>query len=117
MNYLWAFVIGGLFCIIAQLFIDLTDITPAQVLVSYVVIGVILGGVGVYEKLIDFAGCGATVPLLGFGYLLAEGAKEAVKNDGLLGAFTGGLTETSGGITISMGFALLLSVFFKSKEK
>lgn len=117
MNYLWAFVIGGLFCIIAQLFIDLTDITPAQVLVSYVVIGVILGGVGVYEKLIDFAGCGATVPLLGFGYLLAEGAKEAVKNDGLLGAFTGGLTETSGGITISMGFALLLSAFFKSKEK
>ncbi len=117
MNFIWAFIVGGAFCVAAQLLIDLTDMTPAHVLVSYVVAGVLLEGLGVYHKIKEFAGCGATVPLTGFGSLLAKGAREGVQKDGLLGAFTGGLSKASAGIGIALGFALLLSLFFKSKEK
>ena len=117
MDFLWAFIIGGTWCVIAQLLMDLTDMTPANVLVSYVVIGVILQGVGLYEPLVNFAKCGATVPIIGFGGSLAKGVYKGIGEKGLLGAFSGGLTATSGGIAVAICFALPLSLFFKSKEK
>lgn len=117
MEYLKAFMIGGILCLIGQILIDKTKLTPARILVSYVVIGVVLGAVGVYKPLVDFAGAGATVPLTGFGYSLAKGVKEAVSQDGLLGAFTGGLKATAGGITAAIIFALLASFLFKPKDK
>lgn len=116
-DYIRAFAVGGVFCVIAQILIDKTSITPARILVSYVVAGVILGGVGVYEPLIEFAGRGATVPLAGFGYLLCEGVRRAVDAHGPIGIFTGGLTATAGGICASVLFALLAAVLFKSKPK
>lgn len=117
LEYLKAFIVGGLFCVIGQLLIDLTKLTPARILVSYVVVGVILGGIGVYQPLIDFAGGGATVPLTGFGALLAKGVKEAVDKDGILGAFTGGFTSAAAGITAAIFFGLLAALCFKSGSK
>lgn len=117
MEYIKAFVIGGILCLIGQILIDKTKLTPARILVSYVVIGVVLGAVDVYKPLVDFAGAGATVPLTGFGYSLAKGVKEAISEDGLLGAFTGGLKATAGGITAAIISALLASFLFKPKDK
>ena len=117
MEYLYAFLIGGLFCVIGQILIDKTKLTPARILVSYVVIGVILGGLGVYKTLIDFAGAGATVPLTGFGYTLANGVKEAVDKSGFIGIITGGLKATAGGITAAIVIGLLVSFLFKAKDK
>ncbi len=117
MEYVRAFVIGGLFCVVGQILIDVTKLTPARILVSYVVTGVVLGAVGVYQPLIDFAGGGATVPLTGFGSLLAKGVREAVDKDGLLGAFTGGLTSAAAGITAAIVAGLLAGLIFKSGSK
>ncbi|MGM9680821.1 MAG: stage V sporulation protein AE [Eubacteriales bacterium] len=117
MIWLWSFVIGGLLCVIAQILIDRTKLTPARILVSYVVAGVILGAIGIYKPLVDLAGCGATVPLTGFGYALAEGVKKAVDEQGLLGVLTGGLTAGAAGIAASMIFAFLAALVFKSKPK
>lgn len=117
MDYLKAFIIGGLFCLIGQILIDKTKLTPARILVSYVVIGVILGAVGLYEPLVDFAGAGASVPLTGFGNLLAKGVREAVDEMGFLGILIGGLKSTAGGITAAIFAGLLASLFFKAKDK
>ena len=116
LQYLWVFCIGGALCAIAQILIDLTKLTPARILVSYVVCGVILTGVGLYGPLVDFAGAGATVPISGFGYLLAEGAIKGSKN-GLFGAFTGGLASASAGITAAIVFGYLNALIFKPKSK
>lgn len=117
MQYLWAFLIGGLLCAIGQVLIDYTKLTPARILVSYVVVGVILGGVGLYVPFAEFAGAGATVPLTGFGNLLAKGVREAVDEKGFLGIFTGGLTACAAGITAAMVFALLMAVLFKPRSR
>ncbi len=117
MDYLKAFIIGGLLCLIGQILIDKTKLTPARILVSYVVIGVILGAIGVYKPLAEFAGAGATVPLTGFGYNLAKGVKEAVDSLGFLGIFTGGLKAAAGGITAAIFAGLLVSLIFKAKDK
>lgn len=117
MDYIKAFMIGGLLCLIGQILIDKTKLTPARILVSYVVIGVLLGAVGVYEPLVEFAGAGATVPLTGFGYNLAKGVKEAINEDGFLGVLTGGLKATAGGITAAIVSGLVVSLIFKAKDK
>lgn len=117
MDYLKAFVVGGLLCVIGQLLIDKTKLTPARILVAYVVAGVFLGAVGLYQHLIDFAGAGATVPLTGFGSNLAKGVKEAVDEHGFLGIFTGGLTATAGGIAAAVVFGWLAGLIFKPKDK
>lgn len=117
MDYLKAFLVGGLFCVIGQLLIDKTKLTPARILVSYVVIGVLLGAVGLYPKLVDFAGAGATVPLTGFGNLLAKGVKEGVQEKGFLGIFTGGLTAAAGGVGAAILFGWLAGLIFKPKDK
>ncbi len=117
MDYLKAFMIGGLLCVIGQILIDKTKLTPARILVSYVVIGVVLGAIGIYEPFAEFAGAGATVPLTGFGYNLAKGVKEAVTEDGFLGVLTGGLKATAGGITAAITAGLLASILFKAKDK
>ncbi len=117
MDYLKAFVVGGLFCLLGQILIDKTHLTPARILVSYVVAGVVLGGLGLYQKLVDFAGAGASVPLTGFGHLLAKGVREAVQEKGLLGVLTGGLTAASGGITAAVIFGWLAGMIFKSRDK
>ena len=117
MDYLKAFLVGGALCIIGQLLIDKTKLTPARILVAYVVIGVLLGAVGVYQKLVDFAGAGASVPLTGFGNLLAKGVKEGVQEDGFLGIFTGGLSATAGGIGAAVLFGWLAGLIFKPKDK
>ncbi|MBR2926596.1 MAG: stage V sporulation protein AE [Clostridia bacterium] len=116
-QYVWAFSIGGAFCVIAQILLDRTKLTPARILVCYVVAGVILTAVGLYEPLVKFAGAGATVPLTGFGYLIAKGVREAVAEQGLLGALTGGLGSTAGGIEAALIFGLLAGLIFKSKPK
>ena len=116
-EYLWAFVIGGLLCVIAQLLIDKTRLTPARILVTYVCTGVVLGALGLYKPLTDFAGCGATTPLTGFGYLISEGVREAVDEKGLLGALTGPLTAAAAGITASLVFSLIAALIFKSRPK
>ena len=116
-DYLKAFIIGGAFCAIGQLLIDYTKLTPARILVSYVVAGVILGAFDIYQPLIDFAGAGASVPLTGFGNLLADGVRKAVDEKGLLGVLTGGLTNAAGGITAAILFGLLGALVFKPKEK
>jgi stage V sporulation protein AE len=112
-----AFLVGGGLCVIGQLLIDLTKLTPARILTMYVVAGVVLGAIGVYEPLAKWAGAGATVPLTGFGNLLAKGVRQAVEEKGLLGAFTGGFTAASGGICAAIFFGLIVSLVFKSKEK
>lgn len=117
MDYLKAFVVGGAICAVGQLLIDKTKLTPARILVCYVVLGVILGGAGVYEKLVDFAGAGATVPLTGFGYTLAKGVKEAVAEQGVLGALTGGLKAASGGITAAVFFGFLAALVCRPQDK
>ena len=117
MIFLYAFITGGLLCLIGQALIDYTKLTPARILTGYVVAGVILGGTGLYGRLVDLAGAGATVPLTGFGYSLARGVKEAVDNNGFIGIFTGGLTATSAGIAVALVSGLLMSLLFKSKEK
>ena len=117
MDYIKAFAVGGVLCVIGQLFIDKTKLTPARILVSYVVLGVLLGGIGIYKPLVDFAGAGATVPLTGFGYNLAKGVKEAVIEDGFLGIFTGGLKATAGGIAAAISSGLIVSLIFRPKDK
>lgn len=117
MDYIKAFLIGGILCVIGQILIDKTKLTPARILVSYVVAGVILGGIGLYKPLADFAGAGATVPLTGFGYTLAKGVKEAIAKDGIIGIFTGGLRSTAGGITAAIVAGLLVSLIFRPKDK
>ena len=117
MEYLKALLVGGTLCLIGQILIDQTKLTPARILVSYVVIGVILGAVGVYEPIKDFAGAGATVPLTGFGYNLAKGVRDAVDKDGFIGIFTGGLKACAGGITVAITAGLLASILFKPKDK
>lgn len=117
MEYIKAFVIGGLLCVIGQVLIDKTKLTPARILVSYVVIGVFLGAVGLYDKLLDFAGAGAAVPLTGFGNTLAKGVREAIDESGFLGIFTGGLKATAGGIAAAVFFGLLMGLIFKPKDK
>lgn len=117
MDYVKAFLIGGLLCLIGQILIDKTKLTPARILVSYVVIGVLLGAVGVYEHLVDFAGAGATVPLTGFGYNIAKGVREAVDQNGFLGILTGGLKATAGGITAAILAGFIASFLFKDKDK
>lgn len=117
MEYLRSFLIGGLLCLIGQLLIDKTKLTPARILVCYVVFGVLLGGIGIYKSFADFAGAGATVPLTGFGFTLAKGVKEAVDAKGFLGIFTGGLKATAGGICAAITAGLLASFLFKTKDK
>ncbi|MBQ8930899.1 MAG: stage V sporulation protein AE [Ruminiclostridium sp.] len=117
LEYLKAFLVGGAFCAIGQLLIDLTKLTPARILVSYVVAGVVLGGFGVYQPLVDFAGAGATVPLTGFGNLLAKGVKKAIDTDGFLGIFTGGFTSSAAGITAAVLFGLIVALIFKRTDR
>lgn len=117
MEYIKAFFVGGGLCLIGQILIDKTRLTPARILVGYVVAGVVLGALGIYQKLIDFAGAGASVPLTGFGCLLAKGVKEAVREDGFLGIFTGGLKASAGGIAAAITAGLAASIFFKAKDR
>ena len=117
MEYIKAFFLGGLFCLIGQILIDKTKLTPARILVLYVVSGVVLGAVGLYEPLVKWGGAGATVPLTGFGNTLAKGVREAVDEIGLLGSITGGLKASAGGITAAILFGTLSALFFKPKDK
>ncbi len=117
MDYVLAFVVGGLLCVVGQLLIDLTKLTPARILVAYVVLGVILSAVGVYEPFVNWAGAGASVPLTGFGHLLAKGVLEDVQKFGLLGAFTGGLRASAAGISAALFFGLIVALIFKPKDK
>ena len=115
--FLKAFLVGGAFCVIAQILIDKTKLTPARILVLFVVAGVLLGAVGIYKPIVDFAGAGASTPLTGFGYLIAKGVKEAVREKGLLGALTGPLTAAAGGTTAALVFACLVALICKGKPK
>ena len=117
LTYLKTFLVGGVFCAIGQILLDKTKMTPARILTSYVVAGVILGAVGLYEPLATWAGAGATVPLTGFGNLLARGVREAVNEKGFIGAFTGGLTASAAGIAAAVFFGLIIALIFKSKDK
>ena len=117
MDYIKAFIVGGLLCVIGQIAIDKTKFTPARILVGYVVAGVILGAVGLYKPLVNFAGAGATVPLTGFGYTLAKGVKESVAENGFLGILMGGLKASAGGITTAIIAGLLVGILFKAKDK
>ena len=117
LDYLMAFAVGGILCVIAQLLIDKTALTPARILVAYVVSGVILGALGVYERLVEVAGAGATTPLTGFGYLISEGVREAVDKEGLIGALKGPLTAASAGISAALVFGLAAAIFFRDKRK
>lgn len=114
---LWAFLIGGFICLIGQILIDYTKLTPARILTSYVVSGVFLTAIGIYDPIVKFAGAGATVPLTGFGYSLANGVVEAVNQYGFIGVLCGGLTATAAGITAAMFFGLIMSYIFKSGDK
>ncbi len=117
MEYLKAFLVGGGLCLLGQILIDKTNLTPARILVSYVILGVILSAVGLYKPLADFAGAGASVPLTGFGHTIAKGVRETVEKDGFLGIFTGGLTAAAGGITAAITAGLIASLFCKAKDK
>ena len=117
MDYVWAFVIGGAICVIGQLLIDFTKLTPARILVSFVTAGVILTALGLYGPLVDFAGAGATVPLTGFGYLMAECTREAVQQHGLLGAFSGGVAASAAGIAAAVFFGYIAALLSKSSDK
>ena len=117
MQYIYAFLIGGILCVIAQILIDKTKLTPARILVIYVTSGVILTALGLYEPLVNFAGAGATVPLTGFGYSLAKGIEESVSKDGLLGAFSGGLTACSAGIAAAVFFGFIMALKKKPASK
>ena len=117
MPYVWAFLVGGGLCVIAQILIDRTKLTPARILVAYVVAGVLLGGLGWYRPLVELAGAGATTPLTGFGYLISEGVRKAVDERGLLGALTGGLTAAAGGTAAALCFGYLAALIFHGKPK
>ena len=117
MQYIYAFLIGGILCVIAQILIDKTKLTPARILVIYVTAGVILTAIGLYEPLVDFAGAGATVPLTGFGYALAKGIEESVAKDGFIGAFSGGLTACSAGIAAAVFFGFIMALIKKPSSK
>ena len=117
MDFVWAFLVGGAICVVGQILIDFTKLTPARILVSFVTAGVILGALGWYQPLVDFAGCGATVPLTGFGYLMAKGTLEAVREHGLLGVFSGGVTAGAAGIAAAVFFGYLAALFSKSGDK
>ena len=117
MQLLKCFVTGGIICVIGQILIDKTKLTPARILVLYVTLGVVLGGIGIYEKLVDFAGAGATVPLTGFGYSLAKGVMEEVNNSGIIGAFSGGVKATAAGIAAAIFFGYAASLLSKPKMK
>ncbi len=117
MMFLKAFIIGGLICVVGQLLIDYTKMTPARILVLFVVLGVVLGGLGIYQPLVDFAGAGATVPLTGFGNALAKGIKEAIQKDGFLGVITGGFTSCAGGVTVALVSALIVAIVARPKDK
>ncbi|MDR2654810.1 MAG: stage V sporulation protein AE [Oscillospiraceae bacterium] len=117
MNYLFAFLTGGALCAIGQLLIDKTKLTPARILVAYVAAGVVFSGLGLYQPLVDLAGAGATVPLTGFGHVLADGVREAVAEEGLFGVLTGGFTATAGGIAAAVFFSFIAAVIFKPKDK
>ena len=117
MEYIWAFLIGGLICVIGQILIDKTKLTPARILVGYVVAGVLLSAVGSYQPLSEFAGAGASVPLSGFGNLLAKGVREAIDEQGFLGILTGGLKACAGGITAAIIAGLIAAIIFKAKDK
>lgn len=117
MDYIKAFFVGGILCLIGQILIDKTKLTPARILVSYVVFGVILGGLGIYQSIVDFAGAGATIPLTGFGNTLAKGVREAIDKDGFIGILTGGLKATAGGITAAITAGLISSFIFNAKDK
>ncbi len=117
LQYVWAFLVGGLLCVIAQIFIDKTRLTPARILTGYVVAGAILSALGFYKPLVDFAGAGATVPLTGFGHSLILGVQKAIDTYGFTGIFTGGLTGTAGGICAAMLFSLLAAALFRLREK
>ena len=117
MEYLKAFLCGGVLCAVGQILIDKTKLTPARILTGYVVTGVILGGVGIYQPLVEWAGAGATIPLTGFGFSLAKGVKKAVTESGWLGILTGGLTATAGGITAAIVFAVAIALLFRPRDK
>ena len=117
MEYVWAFVVGGAICVVGQLLIDYSKLTPARILVLFVTLGVVLGGLGLYEPLVDFAGAGATVPLTGFGYNMAKGTLEAIREKGFLGIFTGGLTAGAAGIAAAVFFGYLAAIFSKPGDK
>ena len=117
MIFLKAFLIGGLICVIGQILIDNTKLTPARILVLFVCLGVVLGAFGIYDKLVDFAGAGATIPLMGFGNSLASGVKEAVREKGFIGVITGGLSACAGGVTVAMLSGLVVSMIAKSRDK
>lgn len=117
MMFLKAFVVGGLICVVGQLLIDLTKLTPAKILVLFVCIGVLLGGIGVYQPLVDFAGAGATIPLTGFGASLAKGVREAVQKDGFFGIITGGFTACAAGVTVAVLSGLVVAAICKPKDK
>ena len=117
MDYLIAFLVGGAICTVGQILIDKTKLTPARILVGYVVAGVLLGAIGLYEPLLEFAGAGASVPLSGFGNLLAKGVREAIKEDGFIGILTGGLKACAGGITAAIVAGLIVAFVFKAKDK
>ncbi len=117
MNYIWAFTVGGALCAVAQVLIDRTKLTPARILVAYVVAGVILGGIGLYRPLVELAGAGARTPISGFGYLISEGVREAVDERGLLGALTGSLTAAAGGTTAALVFGFVAACLTRSKPK
>ena len=117
MNYVFAFTVGGMLCVIAQILIDKTKLTPARILVLYVVAGTVLGTLGIYERRVEFAGAGATTPIIGFGYLISKGVKSAIAEVGLLGALTGGLTATAGGIAAAICFGYIAALFAKGNPK
>ena len=116
-GYIRAFLIGGSLCVVAQILVDRTKLTPARILVSYVTAGVFLGAVGLYKPLVDFAGAGASVPLTGFGHCIAKGVREAIEADGFMGILTGGLKASAGGITAAILSGLIVSIIFKDKDK
>ena len=116
-RYLWVFLIGGLLCAVAQILIDKTKLTPARILVIYVCVGAVLTALGLYQPIVEYAGAGATVPISGFGYSLAKGVMEAVKKEGFIGIFTGGITATSAGIAAAMTFGLIFAILGKPKQK
>lgn len=117
MNYVWAFVVGGAICVVGQLMIDLTAMTPARILVIFVVSGVVLSALGVWDILVDFAGAGATVPILGFGHILAQGVEKSVAQSGFVGIFTGGISACSCGVSASLVFGLAASALTKSRSQ
>lgn len=117
MDYLKAFVVGGLICVVGQILIDKTKMTPARILVGFVVAGVVLSALGVYQPLVDFAGAGATVPLVGFGHTLAQGVREAVRQHGALGVFLGGFTSAAGGVAAAVFFGYLAALIFHTSDK